>query len=128
MGRVFANDPGDPGSILGQVIPKTSNMVSPCLTLGNIRYISRVKWSNPRKGVAPSSYTLKREPSGRPCLRSSTLLTFTLCLLGHLYFLLSSHIDFKKNLCTEHIHDEYKIYMLIKFSKIIHPKFPKMPF
>ena len=25
-----------------------------CLTLGNIRYISRVKWSNPWKGVAPS--------------------------------------------------------------------------
>ena len=25
-----------------------------CLTLSNIRYISRVKWSNQRKGVAPS--------------------------------------------------------------------------
>ena len=25
-----------------------------CLTLSNIRYVSRVKWSNPRKGVAPS--------------------------------------------------------------------------
>ena len=25
-----------------------------CLTLSNIRYISRVKWSNPGKGVAPS--------------------------------------------------------------------------
>ena len=25
-----------------------------CLTLSNIRYVSRVKWSNPGKGVAPS--------------------------------------------------------------------------
>ena len=27
----------------------------PCLALRNIRYISRVKWNNPGKGVAPSS-------------------------------------------------------------------------
>ena len=30
-------------------------MIPPCLTLSNIRYISRVKWSNPGKGVALSS-------------------------------------------------------------------------
>ena len=29
-------------------------MIPPCLTLSNIRYVSRVKWSNPGKGVAPS--------------------------------------------------------------------------
>ena len=29
-------------------------LILPCLTLSIIRYISRVKWSNPRKGVAPS--------------------------------------------------------------------------
>ena len=28
--------------------------MTPCLTLSNIRYVSRVKWSNPGKGVAPS--------------------------------------------------------------------------
>ena len=28
--------------------------IPPCLTLSNIRYVSRVKWSNPGKGVAPS--------------------------------------------------------------------------
>ena len=27
LGRVFANDPGDQGSILGRVIPKTQKMV-----------------------------------------------------------------------------------------------------
>ena len=47
VGRVFANGPGDLGSIPGRVIP-------PYLTLSNIRYISRVKWSNPGKVVVPS--------------------------------------------------------------------------
>ena len=54
VGWVFVNGPGDLGSIPGCVIPKTLKMVliPSCLTLSNIRYISRVKWSNPRKGVA----------------------------------------------------------------------------
>ena len=52
----------------------------PCLTLSIIRYGSRVKWSNPGKGVAPSptpwcSKLSKREPSGHPRLWSPTLLT-----------------------------------------------------
>ena len=56
MGRVFANGPGDLGSIPGCVIPKTLKwyLIPPCLTLSNIRYLSRVKWSNPGKGVAPA--------------------------------------------------------------------------
>ena len=29
-------------------------LIPPCLTLSNIRYVSRVKWSNPGKGIAPS--------------------------------------------------------------------------
>ena len=29
-------------------------LIPPCLTLINIMYVSRVKWSNPEKGVAPS--------------------------------------------------------------------------
>ena len=39
VGRVFANSSGDLGSIPGRFIP---------------RYVSRVKWSNPEKRVAPS--------------------------------------------------------------------------
>ena len=44
--RVFANGPGDLGSIPGRVIPKTLkwNLIPPCLTLSIIRYGSRVKW------------------------------------------------------------------------------------
>ena len=50
-----------------------------CLTLSIICQGSRVKWSNPGKRVAPFP-TPKREPSGRPRLRSPTLLTlFTRC-------------------------------------------------
>ena len=30
-------------------------MIPPCLTLSNIRYVSRVKWRNPGKGVTRSS-------------------------------------------------------------------------
>ncbi len=50
-----------------------------CLTLSIIRYGSRVKWSNPGKGVAPSPKPWciklsKRDPSGHPRLWSPTLL------------------------------------------------------
>ena len=30
-------------------------LISSCLTFSSIRYVSRVKWTNPGKGVAPSS-------------------------------------------------------------------------
>ena len=54
-------------------------LMPPCLTLSIIRYGTRVKWSNPEKGVAPSptpwcSKLSKREPSGHPRLWSPTLL------------------------------------------------------
>ena len=53
---VFDNGPGDLGSILGRVIPKTQKwyLMPPCLILNITRYGSRVKWSTPGKGVAPS--------------------------------------------------------------------------
>ena len=55
-------------------------LMPPCLTLSIIRYGSRVKWSNPGKGVAPSptpwcSKLSKREPSGHPRLWSPTTNT-----------------------------------------------------
>ena len=56
-------------------------LMPPCLTLSIIGYGSRVKWSNPGKGVAPSptpwcSKLSKREPSGHPRLSSPTLLIY----------------------------------------------------
>ena len=61
-------------------------LMPPCLTLSIIRYGSRVKWSNPGKGVAPSptpwcSKLSKREPSGHPRLWSPTLFTYILQLI-----------------------------------------------
>ena len=61
MGRVFANGTGDLGSVPGRILQKTLKMVPSlkmipsCLTLSNIRYESRVKWSNPGKGVSSFS-------------------------------------------------------------------------
>ena len=51
VGRVFADDPGDRGSLPGRVIPKTQKwyLTPPCLTLSIIRYGSRLKSSNSGK-------------------------------------------------------------------------------
>ena len=80
VGRVFTIDPGDwggfnsrsshtkvffkkrylipPGSIPGWVIPKIFffkwYLIPHCLTFSIIRYVTRVKWGNPGKGVASS--------------------------------------------------------------------------
>ena len=79
MVRVFTSGQVDLGLIPGRLIPKTQKKCSqiiwktgvqsqielyqrlkklylmpPCLTLSFIRYGSRVKWSNPGKGVTPS--------------------------------------------------------------------------
>ena len=56
MGRVFANGPGDRRSIPGRVIPNTLKMVIDTSLLNTLQCKVRikVKWSNPRKGVAPS--------------------------------------------------------------------------
>ena len=49
--------PGDLGWNPARVIPKTQKwyLMPPCLTLSIIRYGTRIKWSNPGKGVAPST-------------------------------------------------------------------------
>ena len=68
--RVFANGPGDLGSIPRRVIPKTQKMVLDASLLNTQHYKVRIKGkvSNPGKGVAPSptpwcSKLSKREPS-----------------------------------------------------------------
>ena len=53
MNRVFTNGPGDLGSIHTKD-SKKGFLRPPCLTLSIIRYGSRVKWNNPKNGVAPS--------------------------------------------------------------------------
>ena len=51
---VFANGPGDLGSIPSGVIPKTLKMVLDAYLLNTQHYKVRVKWCNPGKGVALS--------------------------------------------------------------------------
>ena len=81
MVRVFANGPSDLGSVPGWVISKTQKMVLDASFLNIIRYESRVRWSNPGKGVAHSptlwcSSYQKREPLGHSRLQSPTLLIY----------------------------------------------------
>ena len=82
VGRVFANSLGNWGSIPVRVIPKTQTwyLIPPCLILSIIGYVSRVKWSNPGKRLAPyptprcSSYW---KGSRRVALNYSCQLYFT---------------------------------------------------
>ena len=83
VGRVFANGPGDLGSIPGRVIPKTLKMVLDTSLLNTQQYKvcikGKVEKSRERSSALPdtSVYSLlKRETSGRPRLRSPTLLTY----------------------------------------------------
>ena len=43
VGRVFANDPGDLGSILGRIIPKTLKMILDTSWLNTQQYKVRIK-------------------------------------------------------------------------------------
>ena len=78
---MFANCPGDKGSILGRVIPKTEKMVFDAALLNTQLY--KVKWNNPGNGVASSptprcSSYWKKETSGYPLLRPPTLFYISL--------------------------------------------------
>ena len=57
---MFANDSGDLVLSLVASYQRLLKwyLIPPSLTLSNIRYVSRVKMSNPGKGVAPSSTPL----------------------------------------------------------------------
>ena len=58
--RVFANGPGDLGSIPGRVIPKTQKMVLDASLLNTQHYKMQIKGKvePSREGVAPSPYIL----------------------------------------------------------------------
>ena len=68
-------------------------LILPCLTLSIIRYVSRVKWSNPGKGVAPSPTFQWRELSGSHRLWSPTLLNY----IYELAVLWALYLDLAKN-------------------------------
>ena len=79
--RVFANGPGDHGSILSRVIPKTQKMVLDAASLNTQHYMVKIKGKevSSRESSRALPYTsvwwlLKRGPSGHPRLRSPTTL------------------------------------------------------
>ena len=76
VGRVFANGPGDLGSISGRVILKTFKMVLDTSLLKTQHYKvhikGKVELSRERSSALPK--LLKREPSVHPRLQSPTLL------------------------------------------------------
>ena len=73
MSRVFANGPGDRGSIPGQVILETQKIVLDATLLNTQHYKVRikVKWSNPGNGVA-----IEKGASGSPSIK---VTNFTYC-------------------------------------------------
>ena len=80
VSRVFANGPGDLGSIPDHVIPKTSKMVLDTSLFNTQQYKvcikSKVEQSRERSSVLPTHwYSIYwKEPSGRPRLWSPTYL------------------------------------------------------
>ena len=77
--NVFANGPGDRGSIPGRVIPKTQKIVLDAALLSTQHYRERIKgkveqsmeWSSTLPYTS-MQYLLKREPPGHSRLRSQT--------------------------------------------------------
>ena len=72
VGRVFANGLRDWGSIPRESYQNLQKwyLIPPGLTLSIIRYISRVKWRNPGKGVHPplhlGAVTIEKGAFGSP--------------------------------------------------------------
>ena len=84
-------------------------LMLPCLTLSNIRYISRVKWSNPEKGVAPSltSYC-----------KGGLLVTFDYG--RQLYFYLYVRVAYTESAVL--VKCQFLIYVIIEPCSLTHNK------
>ena len=115
---VFANGPGNQGSILGHIIRMTLKwyLIPPCLILNNIRYVSRVKWSNPGKGVAPFS----TPQCSSYWKRSIQVANFTYLLTLYIYIYIyiirvqpNSEPNAEFNGCHLYIHTYIYIYIYI---------------
>ena len=64
--------------------------MQPCLALSNIGYLSRLKWSNPGKGIAPPLYldvvAIEKGAFGLPST-TGTKFTYFLLLRQYWYYL-----------------------------------------
>ena len=103
MLRVFSNGPGDRVSMPGKVIAKTQKMVldSSCLTFRILRHGTRVKWSNPWKGIAPS-------PTPR-CVKFAARRMHHRTHI-HTYYHLYEHTQKYANVIYIHIHTKRVVH------------------
>ena len=87
-------------------------LIPPCLTLSIIRYLSRIKWSNPEKGVVPSprcsSYW-----KGSFRLQTPTLLT-SLLIYIYIYIYIYANENIYTYIC---IYIQMRIYIYIYICK-----------
>ncbi len=107
---MFANGPVNRSSIPGRVIPKTQKwyLIPPCLAFSTIRWGSRVKWSNPGKGVAPS-------PAPRWSSYWKGSLRVTLDYSRQLYFTLLYIYIYKQNL-AQNISLSFSSWYIVSFG------------
>ena len=86
----------------------------PCLTLSIIRYGSRVKWSNPEKGVPPSptpQCSSCRKGSFRVALDYDCQLYFTVETVGAINFhIMKQQSHFVFVLCYDFRHGPVKLF------------------
>ena len=81
-------------------------LIPPCLTLSIIRYISRVKWSNPGKGVVPF-FTSQCSSYWKVSLRVTLNYSRQLYLLT-IYIYIYTHWKITVEKCNNFI--KYEIY------------------
>ena len=81
-------------------------LMPPCLTLTNIRYVSRVKWSNPGIGVAPS-------PTPWCSSYRKGSLRVTLDYGRQLYFLLLLYSSSKNRKNVSREQEKQEIYYIL---------------
>ena len=87
-------------------------MIPPCLTLSNIRYVSRIKWSNPGKGVVPSpTYWCSSYWKGAFWSPSTTVTNFT-----YLFTKLSCSSRSKVLGTQKYLHTHTHMYIKVAFS------------
>ena len=93
MVRVFANGPGDLGSILGRIIPKTQKIVLDATLLNTQRYKVKIKGkveqSRERNNTLPYSLIEK----GAFWSPSTTVANFTLYIYIYIYIYCNPETD-----------------------------------
>ena len=85
-------------------------MIPPCLKLSNIRFISRVKWSNLGKGVAPFP-----TPRCRSYWKGSLLVALDYGRL--LYLLIQGRLLFRQTLYVENLISHTFVNLILKKTK-----------